>query len=125
MTDMPRVPADIFSIGDTITVVGSSKHRGRIATIQKVGSRHLTVRFHDKQKGSYVDFDNARAIDTSTPKVEEINRLASILEQLAITTATATAIKTGELSQQPTLLHDFFLSLQGHIANTHHKADGH
>jgi hypothetical protein len=117
------VPSDIFSIGDNITVVGNSKHRGRVATVQKVGSRCLTVQFHDKNKGMYVDYNDARIIDNTTPKSEEVMGLATIMEQLAITAAIA--IKTGEPSQRPTLLRDFFLSLQGHIEDTPHKSDGH
>jgi hypothetical protein len=42
---------------------------------------------------------------------------------LAITTATA--IKTGEPNQQPTLLREFVLSLQGHIEDNNHEDDVH
>jgi hypothetical protein len=66
------VPTNIFSIGDNITVVGNSKHRGRVATVQKVGPRRLTVQFHDKNKGTYVDYNDACIIDNTTPKTEEV-----------------------------------------------------
>ncbi len=58
-----------------------------------------------------------------TSKAEETNGLASIMEQLAITTATT--ISTGEPSQRKTLLHDFILSLQGHIEAANHEGDRH
>jgi K+/H+ antiporter YhaU regulatory subunit KhtT len=116
MKTTPQAPSDIFTVGDTITVVGSSKHHGRLATVRKIGSRRLTVRFHDKNKGTYVDFEDARIVDTTTSKAEETNGLASIMEQLAI---------TGERSQRKTLLHDFLLSLQGHIEAANHEGDRH
>jgi K+/H+ antiporter YhaU regulatory subunit KhtT len=123
MKTTPQAPSNIFTVGDTITVVGSSKHHGSLATVRKIGSRRLTVRFHDKNKGTYVDFEDARIVDTTTSKAEETNGLASIMEQLAITTATT--INTGEPSQRKTLLHDFLLSLQGHIEAANHKGDRH
>jgi K+/H+ antiporter YhaU regulatory subunit KhtT len=123
MKTMPQVPSDIFSVGDTITVVGTSKHNGRLATVRKVGSRRLTVRFHDKNKGTYVDFEDACIVNTTTSKAEERNGLASIMEQLAITTPTT--ISTCEPSQRKTLLHGFILSLQGHIEAANHKGDRH
>jgi hypothetical protein len=58
-----------------------------------------------------------------TSKAKETNGLASIMEQLAITTATT--INTGEPSQRKTLLHDFLLSLQGHIKAANHEGDRH
>ena len=124
MKTTPQVPSDIFTVGDTITVIGSSKHHGRLATVRKIGSRRLTVRFHDKNKGTYVDFEDARIVDTTTSKTEEeANGLASIMQQLAITTATT--INTGEPSQRKTLLQDFLLSLQGHIESANHEGDRH
>jgi hypothetical protein len=123
MKTKPQVPSDIFLVGDIITVVGSSKHHGRLATVRKVGSRRLTVRFHDKNKGTYVDFENTRILDTTTSKTEEANGLVSIMEQLAITTATT--INSGEESQRKALLNDFLLSLQGHIDAASHEGDGH
>ncbi len=123
MKTMPQAPSDIFTVGDTITVVGSSKHHGRLTTVRKIGSRRLTVRFHDKNKGSYVDFEDARIVDTTTSKTEETNGLASIMAQLAITTATT--INSGEPSQRKALLHDFLLSLQGHIDAANHEGDRH
>jgi K+/H+ antiporter YhaU regulatory subunit KhtT len=123
MKTTPQAPSDIFTAGDTITVIGTSKHHGRLATVRKIGSRRLTVRFHDKNKGSYVDFEDARIVDTMTSKAKETNGLASIMEQLAITTATT--INTGEPSQRKTLLHDFLLSLQGHIKAANHEGDRH
>jgi K+/H+ antiporter YhaU regulatory subunit KhtT len=113
MKTKPLIPSDIFSAGDNITVVGSSKHHGRFAT----------VRFHDKNKGTYVDFEDARIADTTTSKTEETNGLASIMAQLAITTATT--INSGEPSQRKALLHDFLLSLQGHIDAANHEGDRH
>ena len=121
MKTTPRVPTDIFSVGDTITVVGNSKHHGRSATVRKVGSRRLTVHFHDKNKGTYVNFEDARAINNTTSKTEETNGLAHIMEQLAITTATA--ITTAEPGQQQELLPIFFLSVRGHIEDTNHEGD--
>jgi hypothetical protein len=116
------VPSDIFLVDDTIKVVGNSKHRGRMATVRKVGSGRLTVWFHDNNIGTYVDFADARIIDNPTPEAEEITGLTSVMEQLAITAATA--IKTGEPSQQrQALLHDFVLSLQGHIENIPREDD--
>ena len=112
MKTKPLIPSDIFSAGDNITVVGSSKHHGRFATVRKVGSRRLTVRFHDKNKGTYVDFEDARIVDTTTS-----------MAQLAITTATT--INSGEPSQRKALLHDFLLSLQGHIDDANHEGDRH
>jgi hypothetical protein len=129
MPTASRVPSDTFSIGDDITVVGPSKHRGRTATIRKVGSRRLTVRFHDGNRGTYVDFTNARInartvpIINEIPIIDETYELASILEQLAITTVTA--INTGEPGQRQTLLRDFSLSLERHFGSTHHSSDGH
>jgi hypothetical protein len=123
MKTPPLKPSDIFSAGDNITVVGSSKHRGRTATVRKVGSRRLTVQFHDKNKGTYVDFDDARIIDDTTPKAEEtVTGLATIMEQLAITTAIT--INSGEPTQRQSLLSDFLLSLQRHVEDTHHTRDG-
>jgi K+/H+ antiporter YhaU regulatory subunit KhtT len=124
MKTKPQVPSDIFSVGDIITVVGSSKHHGRLATVQKAGSRRLTICFHDKNKGTYVDFENTRILDTTTSKTEEANGLASIMEQLAITTATTT-INSGEESQRKALLNKFLLSLQGHIDAANHEGDRH
>jgi hypothetical protein len=46
----------------------------------KIGSRRLTVCFHDKNKGTYVDFEDARIADITTSKAEETNGLASIME---------------------------------------------
>jgi hypothetical protein len=71
-----------LSIGDEIIVVRQSKHRGRTATVKKVGKRRLTVRFHDKQKGTYVDCDNARLIDNATTVTgdEEVSDLSAVLE---------------------------------------------
>jgi ABC-type transport system involved in cytochrome bd biosynthesis fused ATPase/permease subunit len=86
--------------------------------------RRLTVRFHDKNKGTYVDFENARIADTTTSKTEEeANGLASIMEQLA--TTTAITINSGEGSQRKALLNDFLLSLQGHIDAANHEGDRH
>jgi hypothetical protein len=45
------------------------------------------------------------------------------MEQLAITTPTT--INTGEASQRKTLLHNFLLSLQGHIEVANHEGDRH
>jgi hypothetical protein len=126
MPTASRVPSDTFSIGNNITVAGPSKHRGRTATVRKVGSRRLTVSFHDGNRGTYVDFADARITASTAPVVvvdDEISDLASILEQLAITTATA--INTGEPGQRQTLLRDFSLSLERHFGNTHHTNDGH
>jgi K+/H+ antiporter YhaU regulatory subunit KhtT len=123
MKTKPLIPSDIFSVGDNITVVGSSKHHGRFATVRKVESRRLTERFHDKNKGTYVNFEDARIVDTTTSKTEETNRLASIMAQLAITTNTT--INSGEPSQRKVLLHDFLLSLQGHIDAAYHEGDRH
>ncbi len=107
------------------------KHRGRIATVRKAGSRRLTVTFHDGNRGSYVDFLNARVIVRLPPAgsetifantrtvtrpvraVDDTNELTRILEQLAITTATA--INTGDPDQRQTLLRDFSLSLERHF----------
>jgi hypothetical protein len=131
MSTPSRIPSDTFSIGDHITVIGRSKHRGRIATVRKVGSRRLTVTFHDGNRGTYVDFMDARVIvrlppvgsetifaNTRTvtrpvPTVDDTNELARILEQLAITTATA--INTGDPDQRQALLRDFSLSLERHF----------
>lgn len=123
MTTTTIRPSDLFSVNDIITVVGNSKHRGRIATIRKVGSRRLTVRFHDGNRGTYVDYANARIVNEPTTVTEEITGLTNVLKQLAITTATA--IKTGEPNQQPTLLREFVLSLQGHIEDNNHEDDVH
>jgi K+/H+ antiporter YhaU regulatory subunit KhtT len=97
MKTMPQQPSDIFPVGDTITVVGSSKHHGRIATTRKVGSGRLTVLFHDKNKGTHVDFKDARIVDNTTSKTEETEEtkgLASIMEQLAIITAVGSMCHT-------------------------------
>jgi hypothetical protein len=119
-----QVPSDIFSVGDIITVVGSSNHHGRLATVRKVRSQRLTVRSHDKNKGTYVDFENDCILDTTTSKIEEVNGLASIMEQLATTTATST-INSGEESQRKALLNEFLLSLQGRIDAANHEGDRH
>jgi hypothetical protein len=131
MSAPSRIPSDTFSIGDHITVTGRSKHRGRTATIQKVGSRRLTVTFHDGNRGTYVDFmdahilvrlppvgsetifANTRTVTRPVPADDKTNELARILEQLAITTATA--INTGNPSQRQTLLRDFSRSLERHF----------
>jgi hypothetical protein len=129
MATRSRVPSDIFSVGDIIKVVGNSKHRGRVATVRKVGSRRLTVRFHDNQKGTYVDYADARTVINPTPVIiptsesEEITGLSNVMEQLAITTATA--IRTSEPTQRQALLRDFVLSLQGHIDNNPREGDIH
>jgi hypothetical protein len=116
-----------FSIGDEITVVGQSKHRGRTATVKKVGKRRLTVKFHDKQRGTYVDCDNARIIDnaritdhariidnaTTISDDTKVNDLSAVLEQLAITTAIA--IKSQEPATHSRLVHDFIQSLDQHL----------
>jgi hypothetical protein len=126
MPTASRIPSDTFSIGDNITVAGRSKHRGRTATVRKVGSRRLTVSFHDGNRGTYVDYTDARITASTAPIVvveDDISDLASILEQLAITTATA--IKTGEPGQRQTLLRDFSLSLERHFGSAHHNSEGH
>jgi hypothetical protein len=33
MKTTPQAPSDFFTVRDTITVVGSSKHHGRLATV--------------------------------------------------------------------------------------------
>jgi hypothetical protein len=77
MKTPPQIPSDTFSVHDIITVVGSSKHNGRLATVQKIGSWHLTVRFHDKNKGIYVNFANARIVETSASKTDKSSNWTS------------------------------------------------
>jgi hypothetical protein len=38
MATTSQRPSDIFSIGDIIKIIGNSKHRGRVATIQRIGA---------------------------------------------------------------------------------------
>jgi hypothetical protein len=111
-----------FSTGNEIIVVGSSKHHGRTATIKRVRKRRQTVKFHDKQRGTYVDCDNACIIDytptiianTATViKDKEINNISAVLEQLTITTATAIKLHQPEEPNQQ--LHTFTQSLNKHL----------
>jgi hypothetical protein len=60
---------------------------------------------------------DACVVVNPTLEAEEITGLTSVMEQLAITTATA--IKTGEP------LRYFVLSLEGHIANSPQEGDVH
>jgi hypothetical protein len=120
-----------FSVGDKIKVYGPSKHCGRTATIQKVGRKRLTVHFHDKLGGRYVTHCSAHIIDVPMPLPSPISTddttddtttlteeqthhdLTSVLEQLAITTATA--IKTYEPGERDIILHAFVKSLDQYL----------
>jgi hypothetical protein len=106
---------ETLSIGDKSIVVGQSKHRGCTASVKKVGKCRLTVRFHGKQKGKYVDCDNVRLIDNAITVTgdEEVSNLSAVLEQLAITTTTA--IKSHEPAKRKQLLRDFIQSLNQHL----------
>jgi hypothetical protein len=135
-------PLETYSIGDKITVRGSSRHHGRIATILKVGRRRLTVEFHDDEKGRYVDYRNARPIssdttpiivdDTTSPAIDDTTTLTedkttstsdltAVLEQLAITTATA--IRTHEPEHRDKLFRAFIRSLEHHLGDTRHSVN--
>jgi hypothetical protein len=128
---------DPFSIGEQIRVFGSTRHHGRTATILKVGRKRLTVFFHDKAGGHYVNYRNARLIDAPAsrdppvrhtivdvrnPSVDDnttmteprsIGELTTLLEQLAITTATA--IQEYDARERDLLFHAFVQSLDTHL----------
>ena len=117
-----------FSVGDKIKVYGPSKHSGRTATIQKVGRKRLTVEFHDKLGGRYVGHGSAHLIEApaTSPSIIDDNTtlteertdsdLTAVLQQLAITTATA--IKTYEPAERDKLFHIFVQSLDQHLGAT-------
>ena len=116
-----------FSVGDKIKVYGPSKHRGHTATIQKVGRKRLTVQFHDKLGGCYVNHCSAHIVDvpTTSPTIDNTtmltedrtdNDLTEVLEQLAITTATA--IKTYEPGERDLIFHAFVKSLDQYLGGT-------
>jgi hypothetical protein len=117
-----------FSVGDKIKVYGPSKHCGRTATIQKVGRKRLTVQFHDKLGGRYVNHGSAHLVesppmtspiidDTTTLTEDRTDRdLTAVLAQLAITTATA--IKTYEPGERDQIFHAFVQSLDQYLGGT-------
>jgi hypothetical protein len=116
-----------FSVGDKIKVYGPSKHSGRTATIQKVGRKRLTVEFHDKLGGRYVGHGSAHLIDVpaTSPIIDDNTTLTeertdsdltAVLQQLAITTATA--IKTYEPAERDKLFHTFVQSLDQYLGAT-------
>jgi hypothetical protein len=128
---------DPFSVGDQIRVYGSTRHYGRTATILKVGRKRLTVYFHDKAGGHYVGHRNAQLIDappardppvrhtivdvmnpplddnTTMTEVRSIGELTTLLDQLAITSATA--IKEYGTGERDLLFHAFVQSLDTHL----------
>jgi hypothetical protein len=130
-------PTEQLSVGDQIKVYGSTRHYGRTATILKVGRKRLTVDFHDKEGGHYVNHGNAHLINTppardppvcrsitsarspsmddntTMTEVRSIGDLSAVLEQLAITTATA--IKSYGRGERDLLFHAFVTSLDGHL----------
>jgi hypothetical protein len=124
-----------FTVGDKITVYGPSKHSGRTATVHKVGRKRLTVQFHDKKGGRYVNHGCAHLLDatpvsptigtTTSPAADDdttltedqtTRDLTAVLEQLAITTATA--IKTYDPDERSLLFNAFVQSLDQYLGGT-------
>lgn len=132
-------PTEItFSVGDHIKAYGSTRHYGRTATILKVGRKRLTVYFHDKEGGHYVNQRNAHLIvdaapardppvrhtiaDPTSPRIDDntkatearsVDDLTGVLEQLAITTATA--IYLAAPGERDALFHAFVHSLDQNL----------
>ena len=130
--DMMSPSTGPFTIGDKIQVYKPSKHSGRTATIHKVGRKRLTVQFHDKRGGRYVNHGCAHLInaapvtptigDTTSPAIDDTttltedhttNDLTAVLEQLAITTATA--IKTYNPDERNLIFNAFVQSLDQYL----------
>ena len=137
-----------FYPGDQIKIYGPTKHTGRTATILKEGKRKLTVQFHDKASGRFVDHRWACHIDVlargTTPLINDatlsmsnddattseedtfkerkhIIALSAVLEQLAITTATA--IDGYAPGQRRQLYKAFVQSLDEHLGERKYQID--
>jgi hypothetical protein len=53
-------PTDIFRVGDRIRVHGTqTRHHGRIARIDSIGNRRLSVTFEDGLSGKFVEYVDA------------------------------------------------------------------